>query len=215
MTHEVLLLIESGLAKLSLSLTLILGAIYYQFSIIFNKIMPIYKLVFYSLIAVSFSFLIHELTHWITGELLGYEMRMTLNTAYPINGAYTKPWHYTVTSALGPLMTLFQAIVFYLFIRRNRNKMLFPFLFTAFYLEILSGIMNYRNANDLGRIGRDIDIGIFTLPIIFVAIHYLLLYKTIKREKYDRKFILTTLVLILIFSSILILSRQKYNVVLI
>ena len=174
-----------------------------------------YKFVLYSLFAVIFSFLIHELTHWTVGELFGYEMRMTLNTAYPNNGNYLKNWHYTVISAVGPLMTLIQAIAFYFIIKKTSNKNFFPFLFTAFYIELLSGIMNYRNPNDLGRIGRDLNIGLFTLPIVFVAMHYLLIYKTVKREKYDRKFILTTFVLILIFSSIWILTKQKYNVTLI
>ena len=32
------------------------------------------------------------------GEFLGYEMRMTLNTAYPIKGKYDKNWHFAVIS---------------------------------------------------------------------------------------------------------------------
>jgi hypothetical protein len=173
-----------------------------------------YKFVLYSLLAVVFTFVVHEFTHWTMGEFLGYEMRMTLNTAYPIAGKYTKDWHYTVISCVGPLITLLQAIIFYVLIKQNSNKNLYPFLLSCFYLELLSGIMNFRNPNDLGRIGVYLNIGLFTLPILFTSLHFLLTYKTSKRENYNRKFILTTLLLIIIFSSIWILTNQKYKVIL-
>jgi hypothetical protein len=173
-----------------------------------------YKFILYSVLAVVFSFLVHELAHWAMGELLGYEMRMTLNTGYPAAGKYEKDWHYTIISAVGPLITLLQALTFYFLIKQYSNKNLYPFLFMCFYIELLSGIMTLRKPNDLGRIGAYLDIGLFTLPILFTAIHVILLYKTGKRENYDRKFILTTLLLIIIVSSIWILTNQKYKVVL-
>jgi len=174
-----------------------------------------YKFILYSLLAVVFTFMVHEFTHWAMGEFLGYEMRMTLNTAYPVAEKYNKDWHHTVISSVGPLVTLLQAIIFYLFIKQCSNKNLYPFLLSCFYLELLAGIMNYRNPNDLGRIGVYLNIGLFTLPILFTAIHFILIYKTSKRENYERKFILTTLLLIIIFSSIWILTNQKCKVILI
>ncbi len=174
-----------------------------------------YKFILYSLLAVVFTFVVHEFAHWIMGEFLGYEMRMTLNTVYPIAGEYNKDWHYAAISSVGPLITLFQAIFFYLLIKQYSNKHLYPFLFTCFYLELLSGIMNFRNPNDLGRIGLYLNIGLFTLPILFTTTHFLLLYKTSKRDNYERKFILTTLLLIILLSSIWILTNQKFKVILI
>jgi FtsH-binding integral membrane protein len=148
------------------------------------------------------------------GELLGYEMRMTLNTGYPVAGKYDQDWHYAVISAVGPLITLLQAIIFFFLIKKYSNRNLYPFLFTPFYLELLSGIVGYRNPNDLGRIGNYLNIGLFTLPIFFIIIHYIMLHKTSKRENYDRKFIVTTLLLIILFSSVWILTNQKFKVIL-
>lgn len=174
-----------------------------------------FKFILYSLLAVVITFVVHEFTHWMMGEFLGYEMRMTLNTAYPSARKYDKDWHYAVISAVGPLITLIQASIFYQLIKQYANKYFYPFLFTCFYLELLSGVMNFRHQNDLGRIGVYLNIGLFTLPILFTLIHFLLIYKTSKRENYKMKFILITLFLIILFSSIWILTNQKFKVILI
>ena len=173
-----------------------------------------YKFVLYTLLAVVFSFLVHEFAHWTMGEFLGNEMRMTLNTGYPTAGKYEKDWHYPVISSVGPLITLLQAVGVYFLIRRYSNKILFPFLLTCFFLELFSGLLTFRNPNDLGRIGAYLNIGLFTLPIFFTAIHFSLVYKTSKRENYDWKFILTTLLIIIIFSLSWIGTNKLYKVIL-
>lgn len=96
--------------------------------------MSIFKFVIYSLLAVVFTIMIHEFTHWTMGELLGYKMRMTLNTVFPIAGKYNKDWHYPLISAVGPLITLLQAIIFYLIIKRysNRNFYLPAFIWNCY-----------------------------------------------------------------------------------
>lgn len=180
-----------------------------------NNSNPSYKFILYTLLAVVFSFFVHEFAHWTMGELLGNEMRMTLNTGYPVAGKYNQDWHYPIISAVGPLTTLLQAIIFFFLIKKYSNRNLYPFLFICFYLELLSSIMTFRNPNDLGRIGSYLNIGLFTLPVLFTAIHFTLLYKTSKRENYERKFVVTTLLLIILFSSMWILTNQKFKVTLI
>jgi hypothetical protein len=174
-----------------------------------------FKFILYTVLAVVVTFVVHEFTHWTMGEILGNEMRMTLNTGYPIAGKYNQDWHYPVVSAVGPLITLVQAITVFFLIKQYSNRNFYPFLFTCFYLELLSGIMTFRKPNDLGRIGDYLNIGLFTLPILFISIHAILLVKTSRRENYSRRFILTTLLLIILFSSIWILTNQKYKVVLV
>jgi hypothetical protein len=174
-----------------------------------------YKFIFYCLLAVVFSFMIHEFAHWVMGECLGNKMRMTLNTGYPVALKYNKDWHFAVVSSVGPLVTLLQAIIFYLLIRRYSNRNLYPFLFTCFYLELLSGILTFRNPNDLGRIGVYLNIGLFTLPTLFIIIHFLLVYRTCKRENYKWRFILTTLFFVILFSSLWVGVNQLHQVILI
>jgi len=173
------------------------------------------KLVLYSLAAVVFSFVVHEFAHWTLGELIGYDMRMTLNTAYPVAQKYDQEWHYTAISAIGPLITFLQAVIFFFLIKKYSNRDLYPFLFTTFYLMLLSAVLGYRNPNDLGRVSLYFNLGVFTLPIIFVVMHFALLYQTSRREHYERKFNITTLLLIILFSSIWILTNQKFKVILI
>jgi hypothetical protein len=173
------------------------------------------KYVIITLLAVVFTFLLHEFSHWTTGEILGYKMGMTLNKAYPLSGFFTENWHYTLISSVGPIFTLIQSICAFVFIRKNHNKVLFPFLLSSFYLEFLSGIMNFRHANDLGRISETFGLGLFTIPVIFVLIHSLLVYKTIMREKYSLKFTFGTFFLILLFSSIWILLNNKFHIAII
>ncbi|MEI9809245.1 MAG: hypothetical protein WDO16_16040 [Bacteroidota bacterium] len=59
------------------------------------------KYVLVTCIAVVLSWVLHEFAHWVAGTLLGYEMGMTFNKAFPANG-YTTDWHYQVISAAGP-----------------------------------------------------------------------------------------------------------------
>lgn len=171
------------------------------------------RLILYTLIAVVFSFLIHEFSHWTLGEFLGYEMRMTLNTAFPAKMKYDQDWHYIAISAIGPLVTFLEAVIFFFLIKKYSNRDLYPFLFTTFYLMLLSGVMGFRNPNDLGRVSKYLNLGLFTLPAIFIVIHFIMLYITSRREKYDRKFNVTTLLLIIAISSIWILANQKFKVI--
>lgn len=173
------------------------------------------KYIVYCLLAVIITFLLHEFSHWITGELLGYKMGMSLNKAYPINGVFRYDWHYTLISATGPVITLLQSLIVFLFIKRTSDFYFYPFLFASFYLELLSGIMNFSNPNDLGRISRTLGWGLFTIPLLFILCHSFLLYKTSKREKYSGRFILSTFFLILLFSSVWILANQKFNITII
>ena len=167
----------------------------------------------YCFIAVVFTFLLHEFLHLTMGALLGYEMVMTLNKCYPVNMSYTHNWHYTLISATGPIITLFQSLLVYFLLKQTSQKNWYPFLFTCFYLELLSGVMNFRNPNDLGRISRSFNLGLLTIPLIFILIHFFILYKTSVREKYTVTFNLLTLLWVILFSSVWILVNQKFNVV--
>ncbi|RYZ51829.1 MAG: hypothetical protein EOP49_10870 [Sphingobacteriales bacterium] len=167
-----------------------------------------------TLLAVIVSFLLHEFLHWLTGQALGYHMVMTLNKAYPGSLSYTQGWHYPFISAVGPLVTLVQALTVFLLLQKTSNKYLYPFLFAAFYLELLSGVMNIRHPNDLGRIGQTLGLGLFVLPIVFVAIHFFMVRRASLVQGYSSKFIWLTLMLVLFFSSIWILANQRFHVVL-
>ena len=171
-----------------------------------------YKYVLLTMVAVIFTWTLHEFSHWIAGELLGNEMVMTLKTGYPKSGEYIANWHATIISAAGPLMTLIQAIIIYYFLKIKSNKLLFPFLLTCLYMRFLAGAMNFINLNDEGRISADLGLGAFTLSILMVGILFYLTYTISKKKEYTTKLIVMTTLLIMLFSSIIILGDQVLKI---
>lgn len=139
-------------------------------------------------------------------------MALTLNTCYPLQGKYIQAWHYPFISFAGPVITLVQSVVFYLMNRQSSNKYFYPFLFTSFYVELLSGVMNFRKPNDLGRISLSLGTDLFTLSVIFVMIHLCLVYNSTKKNQYSVKFVLTTALLIITVSSLWTLANQMFKI---
>ncbi|WP_347922331.1 hypothetical protein [Pontimicrobium sp. SW4] len=161
------------------------------------------------IVAVMFTWLIHEFTHWLTSELLGYKTIMQLNVTYPIESETPIELHQAFISISGPIITIIQALVVFIILeKRDWNKYLYPFLFTAFYMRVLAGLMNFINANDEGRVSQYLGIGTFTLSIIVSGLLFFLVYKISKKYSLRWKFQLATYLIIMIVSSILILSDQ-------
>ncbi|VAW31659.1 hypothetical protein MNBD_CHLOROFLEXI01-4491 [hydrothermal vent metagenome] len=122
-------------------------------------------------------------------------------------------WHKIIISAAGPIVTILQALIVFLFLKsRDWNKFLYPFLFTAFYMRLLAGLMNFINPNDEGRIGIFLEIGIFTLPIIVSGLLFIMVYRISKKYNLNWKFQLATTVIVMVASSILILSDQFFGI---
>ena len=161
--------------------------------------------------AVFFTWIIHEFTHWITSESLGYESVLTLNTV-SLGRKYTE-LHNVYVSASGPLITILQAVIVYMFlINRNWNKSFYPFLFTPLYMRLLAGGMNFINPNDEGRISEYFGLGVFTLSILVSLILFFLVYKISNKYKLSWKFNTWTTIIIMIVSSILVLSDQILHI---
>jgi hypothetical protein len=165
------------------------------------------RVVLVTAIAVLFTWMLHEFAHWLAGEALGNNMAMTLNTSYPVTGHYLAASHDSMVSAAGPIITIIQAGIFYVLLKRNRAA-LFPFLLTCLYMRSLAGVLNIINLNDEGRISKDLGLGTYTLPLIVVAILFYLVYRTVKSKGYSIKFIVGTVLLIMLFSSIIVLADQ-------
>lgn len=164
-------------------------------------------------LAVFLSWVVHEFAHWLAGQILGNPMAMTLNTSYPTNGDYKEAWHANIISAAGPIITLLQAFLFYfLLMRQNTNKFLFPFLLACLYMRTLAGFLNFINLNDEGRISKDLGIGTFTLSAIVVSILFYFTYRVVKERRYSTKFVVLTILLIMFFSSVIVLLDQAMKI---
>lgn len=162
--------------------------------------------------AVIFTWLIHEFGHWITAKALGYSPVMTLNTVFIQERNYNSDWHQILVSAMGPVITIIQALVIYrLLSKKGWNKFLFPLLLLAFYTRALAGVMNLFNLNDEGRISNFLGIGNFTLSIIISALLFWLVFKVSKASQPGWRYHVFTLLLVMLFSSVWILADNAWH----
>ncbi|KAA1244260.1 hypothetical protein [Aquimarina sp. RZ0] len=166
------------------------------------------KYILITIIAVVSSFFLHELAHFITGELLGYKMGMTLNSVFLSEGAYQSAWHEQLVSAAGPLFTITQAFIVFYIIRRTKNDYWYPFLFFAFYSRVLAMLISIITPNDEARISEWMGLGYWILPLIVSFILLILLIKTSKEQRYNLKFNLINYLLATVCITIVVYSDQ-------
>ncbi|WP_339698481.1 hypothetical protein [uncultured Marixanthomonas sp.] len=172
-----------------------------------------FKYVLATLAAVLFTWLLHEFAHWGTAEALGYTAFMSLNGTSFADYKNITPWQHTIISAAGPIITLLQAVVVFLFLKYNRwNLYLYPLLFTAFYMRLLAGGMNFINPNDEGRISQFLGLGTYTIPVLVSTFLLYLLYYITKQYSLSWRFQAITLLWVMVFSAILILLDQFLGV---
>ena len=161
-------------------------------------------------VAVLLTWELHEFAHWVAGTLLGYNMIMTLNTGYSLEGAYES--HYQIISAAGPIITLLQAVIVFLIMRYRNIIWLYPFLFTCFYCRLFASLMSFINLNDEARISNYLGIGTFTLPVIISVILFYLVYLTSRQYGFSKKFNVINLALVILYSSLIILADQFFHI---
>ena len=163
--------------------------------------------------AVFFTWFIHEFAHWLTSEALGYDAIMRINSVSPANDLKQSDAHNQLISAAGPIITILQAYVAYLLLMKmGWNKYLFPLLFTAFYMRLMAGLLNFVMPNDEGRISQYLGIGLFTISIIVTGFLFYLTYRVARKHKLKRSYIVWTLIIIIVTSSVLILGDQYLRI---
>jgi hypothetical protein len=175
-----------------------------------NKITGKYIMI--AALAVSFSWVLHEFAHWTAGNMLGYKMAMSLNKSFPVNGVLNSDKDYQLISAAGPVITLVQAFLVFFLMKKQKTNLLYPFLFTCFYMRLFAAVISFRHLNDEARISNSLAIGTFTLPIIVTTVLLYLVYKTSVNNNLTLRFNLLTLGLVILFSSIIIMADQFLNI---
>ena len=165
-------------------------------------------LCFTAVIVVFFS---HELAHLVMGRMLDYDMNFSLNHAAPARATYRTKGDFQLISLSGPVLTLLLMVLFSWITARTANYRWFPFVFSCFYLTVLSGIMNIFNTNDLGRVSRYIGVGVYLLPALAILIQFILMHQAVKKSGIGQKIILVAVFWCLLFSSVIILLDQNFR----
>jgi hypothetical protein len=167
--------------------------------------MLIPKYILITLLAVFLTFALHEASHWLAGEILGYNMTMTMNTSYPLGvDDFSKEWHGTVISAAGPLFTILQAITIWLILRRRNRPMLYPFLLVPFIMRLFASLISFRNPNDEARVSASLGMPMWVLPLLVTGFLLWLVWDTSRRNSYMLKFQALSITLMVTFISVVI-----------
>ena len=170
------------------------------------------KYISFLFLAVFLSCFFHEFAHWAAGEMLGNPMSMRMNSVSTISGEYKHEWNRNIISAAGPLFTVLQAVVFYYIVDKNKNILLYPYLFFPFVYRLFGGVANVFGANDEGRIGLSFGIGLYTISIVVVAFLLYLVIRFSSKNKIGFKFNLITFFLSAIFFFAIVLADQYFKI---
>lgn len=159
--------------------------------------------------AVLFTWIFHEFGHWIVYKAMGYDAYLSLNKV-GIRGEDLPNTAQRIWGAAGgPMITLLQAIIVMIILyKKGWNKYVYPFLFITFYMRFLAGIMNFITPNDEGVIGQYFGLGLFTISIVLSLILFWMVFKVSKKYQLTLRFHLFTALLVMLFSSLVILSDQ-------
>lgn len=109
-------------------------------------------------------------------------MRLTLNTATPVDGEYSTIWHFLMIEGAGPFITVLQGAVFFLIMMRTGAVWLFPFLFLPFFMRAIAFLASFFWPNDEARIALKFALPFWSLPL-FVTCLLALFAVLIVRER--------------------------------
>lgn len=113
------------------------------------------------------SFLVHELAHWLTGLVLGYEMVATLNSVTPM-GSVT-PRDLALIAGAGPLLTVGQGLLGFWLVWKSRSHLGFALLYIAFFMRLVAAGVSVFNPNDEAKLSQLLGLGTWTLPVLVVG----------------------------------------------
>ncbi len=137
---------------------------------------------------------------------------MRLNSTSTVAGQNPTELHNNITSAAGPVITIIQGFISYGLLKfRKWNKYVYAFLFTAFFMRFLAGIMNVIMLNDEGRISAYLKLGAFTLPVMVSGILFYMVYKIARKYKLKWKFQLSLSLLQVVAVTALIFFDQYFK----
>lgn len=114
--------------------------------------------------------LLHELTHWLVGTALGYDMYFTLTTSGIVDGAWNSQRDFAIVSIAGPLFTASIGVLGAWLAITKRMALGYELVFGAFMQRfvamILSGVFI---PNDEARVSLFLGWAWWVLPLVFVV----------------------------------------------
>ena len=147
------------------------------------------RLMLVVLFAAYASHLFHEFGHWTTGTLLGNEMSMSLNRAWPTNGSYLKESHALFVTIGGPAFMILQALIALFVIEKYRTLYAYPFLVSSFLDRYFPITFATFAEQDEAKISEILDFRPYTVAIIVCLFLFALLLRGSRTLKLNIKVI--------------------------
>lgn len=121
---------------------------------------------FYGLLLLAglITFVLHEGAHWAAAELLGYEGHFGLNRA-GARGTVADGDRLLITAA-GPAMTIVQGLVAWGLVQARGSRIAWAFLFQAAFMRLMATAITLWNPNDEARVGVQLGLGTWVLPVM-------------------------------------------------
>lgn len=114
------------------------------------------------------TFVAHEGAHALAGHLLGYDMVMSLNRAWPRTGGFASSRHAWLVTLAGPVFTAAQAVLAYAVLRTRPLRIAYAALFSATFMRFAAACVSVVHPNDEARLSLEWGLGVWTLPAIVV-----------------------------------------------
>lgn len=130
---------------------------------------------FYGLVFMAgfITFALHEGGHWLAAALLGHEAYFGLNSA-GARGTVSTVDH-MIISAVGPAVTVVQALVALWLVQARASAAAWVFLFWAAFMRFMATVISLFNPNDEARISEWLGWGMWTLPVLVTVALFALL----------------------------------------
>jgi hypothetical protein len=145
-------------------------------------------IVIISFIPIAFvTYLFHEFGHWISGELLGNDMTLSLNNSAPISGYFINDSHALWSAIGGPVFTIIQALIFLLITWITKSIYFYSIAFFAVFSRFFSIIFGGIDLQDEARIAFMLDLNKYLVSAIVIAILFLILWRCNRIMKLNLK----------------------------
>jgi hypothetical protein len=134
-----------------------------------------------------FSFLFHEFGHWTIGEILGNDMALTLNLAWPSSGHYVEAGNYIWVISGGPVFSILQSFIALLVVLKYRTVFAYPFLFFPLFMRFFSLTCGGFSKQDEAGMSAFLGIGTYTVAAIVILILVCLVWAGSKKLRINLK----------------------------
>ncbi|MET0857916.1 MAG: hypothetical protein ABWY27_14260 [Telluria sp.] len=109
------------------------------------------------------TYAVHEAAHWFAGSLMGAEMMPSLNGVRYLTAL--SPGQRAFADIAGPAVTMAQALIAYVVIKRHASMRAFAFLYMAAFMRIVAGLISLKFPNDEARVSLYLNLPAWVLPV--------------------------------------------------